>query len=103
MLMRAEDLEGLPGAAMVIRGIRDAEQGIASAEALVVSVAPTRLKSLGLDVVVAAEKPEHALYERLCQDGVADPYARYNALLRELGSFMEALAVRRRSLRHAQP
>ena len=39
---------------------------------------------------------EIALYEHLCSSGVDDAYARYNALLRELTSFLEAGEARRR-------
>ena len=94
------DFDGLPAADLVTRGIEDAREGIPSIPALLVSIAPTRLRSLGVDVKVLSTEPEHALYERLCADNVSDPYARYNSLVRELDSFMEALSMRTNRVRN---
>ena len=41
-------------------------------------------------------KCELALYDRLVKRGEGDPYVRYNALLRELTSFLEAAEGRLR-------
>jgi len=88
---------GLPGAERVARGLADAGDGNWSAEALLIAVAPTRLRQLGLDVPHGLPRdPELALYAQLERDGVDDPYARYNALLREFDSFLESLTARRR-------
>ena len=90
-------LRGLPGATLVERGLADAHRGVWSAEALLLAVAPSRLRGLGIDVPEPLPAdPELALYTRLQHDGVEDPYARYNALLRQLDSFLEALTARRR-------
>lgn len=95
-------LEGLPGADWVLRGLTDARADRWSAEALAVAVAPTRLRGLGLDVPTdLPEAPELALYASLQHAGVDDPYGRYNAMLRELDSFIEALEGRRRRERAA--
>lgn len=95
-------LTGLPGAAWIRRGLADARAGRWTAEALALAVAPTRLRALDLDVPTdLPTDAEHALYARLQDDGVDDPYARYNALLRELDSFLEALEARRRRERAA--
>ena len=102
MTTEPDDLTGLPGAEWIRRGLTEAREGRWTAEALAVAVAPTRLRALGLDV--AGDLPqdvEIALYMRLHRDGVDDPYARYNALLRELDSFIEALEGRRRRERAA--
>lgn len=90
-------LLGLPGAALVSRGLADAHRGIWSAEALLIAVAATRLKALGLELPEGLpQDAELALYAQLGRDGVEDPYARYNSLLRELDSFLEAFTARRR-------
>jgi hypothetical protein len=97
LTMSEDVLRGLPGERMIRRGLADARAGTWTREALVVSVAPTRLRLLGLELPEALPRdPELALYARLQQDGEDDPYARYNALLRELDSFLEALESRRR-------
>ena len=90
-------LTGLPGANGIRRGLRDARRGVWSAEALLIAVAPTRLRELGLELPASLPgDAELALYTQLGRDGVADPYARYNSLLRELDSFLDALSARRR-------
>ncbi len=97
-----DPLTGLPGADWVRRGLDDARAGRWTSEALAVAVAPARLRALGLEVPDALpDDPELALYRRLSEDGVDDPYGRYNALLRELDSFLEALEGRRRRERAA--
>lgn len=98
----ADVLEGLPGADWIRRGLDDARAGRWTAEALAVAVAPTRPRNLGLDL--PAELPEHpelALHALLQREGCEDAYGRYDALLRELDSFMEALEGRRRRERGA--
>lgn len=64
---------------------------------------PTTLPApLGLELPDDLPKePELALYAKLVEDGASDPYTRYNALLRELDSFLEALEGRRRRERAA--
>ena len=93
------DLEGLPGAARITRGLRDAGEGRATADALLVAIAAGRLRELGLPVPNAetlGRDAELALYALLCQ--VADdPYAAYNAALAELDSFLSSLEARRRA------
>jgi len=96
------DLRGLPGAERVEKGLRDLEQGLSTEEALLLEAASGRLRDLGLPVPElepAEEDPELRLYALLqtCSD---DAYNRYNALRRELDSFVSALEMRlRRSAR----
>jgi hypothetical protein len=93
-----DDLAGLPGAATIERGLAHRRAGRESVEALLVSVAAERLGALGLPVHEPLTEPELRMYDRLRQEarGGDDPYAQYNALLRELDSFLEALETRRR-------
>ncbi len=94
------ELDGLPGANLVRRGMADLEAGLRSPEALLVCVAPGRLRKLGLALSTGAgplpNEPELALYRALGAAGCDDPYYRYNALLREFDSFLEAAAARQR-------
>lgn len=93
------EIAGLPGEAMVRRGLLDLAAGKLSAEALTVSLAPTRLARLGIDLPDNPALPpdrESALYFRLGETIGGDPYYRYNSLRRELDSFLEALEGRRR-------
>lgn len=89
---------GLPGAENVERGVRDLNAGRRTVEALLVAAAATRLRGLGLPISAAAvvpEEPERALYALLGAE--PDPYYRYNALRRELDSFLAALESRSRT------
>lgn len=89
------DLAGLPGRDLVEQGLLDVEHGKLSAEALLVTMAAPRLRDLGLRVVDAGvAEPERSLYELLGASGEPDPYSRYNALRRELTSFVRALEHR---------
>jgi len=93
------ELSELPGAWLVERALADLERGQLSPEALTLSLASTRLAGLGIELPAEVALPpdrELALYESLGRLGVADPYSRYNALRRELGSFLEALEGLRR-------
>ncbi len=91
------DFDGLPGAERLERGIRDLRRGSRSPEALLVASAVTRLRQLGVEVPADAplpEAPELALFAALSEEH-DDPYFRYNALRRELDSFVAALEARR--------
>ena len=91
------DLADLPGAATVRRGIDDRRRGGRSIEALLVSTMSARLGRYGFDVPTddLPNDREMALYAALEGHG---GYRRYNALRRELASFMSALAHRARRL-----
>ena len=88
--MRYDDL---PGADLVLAGIRDVALGVPSVEALLIEIAAPRLRFVGLDVppiAPAAEAAELRLYAFLGASGALDAYSTYNALLRELTSFGSA-------------
>jgi hypothetical protein len=87
------DLEGLPGAERIAAGLRDLKRRRTTADALLVAIASRRLAELGLAVPPPdrlPRDPELALYALLCQSA-EDPYYEYNAALRELDSFVNAL------------
>lgn len=87
----------LPGNALIERGLADLEIGRTSAESLLVTVAAGRLEALGVlrpGLVTRSAEASLALYAWLGERGVLDPYSTYNALLRELSSFVRALEHR---------
>ena len=89
------DLTGLPAADRAERGRRDLEHGRWSVDAWWLVAAAARLRELGMPLppVAPPREPELALYEALAAES-DDPYYRYNALRRELTSFLAALEAR---------
>jgi len=84
----------------VRQGIQDAAKGKRSPLALLLRIATARLCALGLHVEARCSTParsaEMDLYEALAAEGIDDPYHGYNALCRELDSFLEAAGTRLR-------
>ncbi len=89
-----EQLEGAPGGDLIARGLDDLAQGKESTEALLVAIGAPRLRRLGLAVPPPEQmpsEPELRLYNLLCGIEPRDAHARYNALIRRLTSFEDAL------------
>jgi hypothetical protein len=86
------DLETLPGAALVQRGVADLDAGYESAEALLVSIGAPRLRTVGIDLSAPITSPEHKLYELLVREKGDAAHSAYNALIRRLVSFERAAA-----------
>jgi hypothetical protein len=79
----------LPGHELVSVGLADLAAGRESEEALLVSMAATRLRTLGYDVPAAGvQRPSHRLYELLERNEGA--HSRYNALVARVVSFARA-------------
>jgi hypothetical protein len=100
--MNSDDLiAGLPGESLVRQGLADLQSGRRTVSAYLASIAGTRLRHAGLfhdpDAALPPE-PELQLYRLLRSEG-GDAYSRYNALLRELVSFEQALDRRLNSAR----
>ena len=74
------------------KGLADLAAGTESAEALLVSVAATKLRRLGLEVPPPFADPDLRLYRLLERSGEDAAHGRYNALIRRLVSFERALA-----------
>lgn len=86
-----EHLDGAPGADLVASGLEDLAAGRETIAALLVLMASTRLRSVGLDVPsLPVERPAHRLYDLLVQDDARSAHGRYNALVRRLASFARA-------------
>lgn len=82
----------LPGADLVQRGLDDLRTGTVSAEALLVSIGAPRLQQLGIPLSAPLPDPEHRLWQLLADADPDGAHARYNALVRRLVSFEQALA-----------
>jgi hypothetical protein len=103
--MNTDDMMGgLPGELWVRQGLADFQAGLHTIHSCLVRIARPRLSRAGLMPPSAPgqtsepePEPELELYDLLKQEG-GDPYSRYNALVRELVSFENALDWRRRSL-----
>jgi hypothetical protein len=89
--VRAVD-PSLPGAELVIAGIADLHRSSETVEALLVSMAATRLRQLGFEVPDPLPDPEHELWCRLAAEVGDAAHGRYNALVRRLVSFQRAAA-----------
>ena len=93
-------LTGLPGEALIREGLADWATGRRTIPACLIAIGSGRLYRAGLIPRMAplqVPDAEHQLYQLLRQAG-GDAYSRYNALLRELISFEQALDCRRRKL-----
>lgn len=83
----------LPGADLVIDGLRDLVLGQETIAALLVLIGAPRLRQLGFDVPDTTLKiPEHRLYARLALEHGDAAHSKYNALIRRLVSFERAAA-----------
>ncbi|HEX2085338.1 MAG TPA: hypothetical protein VHF89_06625 [Solirubrobacteraceae bacterium] len=86
-----EQFDGAPGADLVAAGLDDLARGRETAEALLVCMARTRLRSVGVEVpAVAVDHPSHRLYDLLAEDDPLTAHGRFNALVRRLASFARA-------------
>jgi len=86
-------IAGLPGEDLVRQGLADFQAGLCTIPACLVHIARPRLSRAGLmpeNIPGWISEPELQLYDLLKQEG-GDAYSRYNALLRELVSFENAL------------
>ena len=96
--MSPDDLmAGLPGETLVRQGLADFQAGRCSIQACLVTMASPRLGRAGWLPPAGAGRiaePELQLYRLLRQQG-GDAYSRYNAWLRELVSFEQALDRRK--------
>ena len=91
-----DNLDMLPGGALVRKGLSDLRAHRRSAASLLIDIARPRLTELGLIPETAPPptlEPERELYRLLLMEQ-GDAYSRYNALIRELISFESAATSR---------
>ena len=80
-----------PGEDLIRQGLDDLARGEESEAALLVSIGASRLRRAGLEVPPGLPRAEHRLYLLLARRHGDDAHARYNALIRRLVSFEQAL------------
>jgi hypothetical protein len=82
-------MEALPGGEIITRGLTDLRRGVESVEALLVSMATTRLRELGIPVPDGRiDSPDLKLYHLLASRHGAGAHSKYNAWRRRLSSFL---------------
>lgn len=82
--------QSLPGAEIVGPGLADLRRGAATVNALLDSMAATRLRAAGLTVSDPLPQPEIQLYTLLAREHGDGAHARMNSLVRRLVSFERA-------------
>jgi hypothetical protein len=92
---------GLPGGEFVDAGLADLAAERVTAASLLVSLAAPRLEREGVHVGTVQTDPEMRLYRLLSETEGGLAYARYNALLRQIVSFADALFALREHERRA--
>jgi hypothetical protein len=92
MTMDAEILRALPGGDLVGKGVADLARGEETDEALLVSMASSRLIELGLAISSPFDSPRERLYDRLAARDPDAAHSRFNALVRRLVRFQRAAA-----------
>ena len=94
----AASLQGLPGAELILQGIADAQMGKLTVFTCLLGIAMPTLEQGGVITgdwdITLCQDPELTMY-RLLRAEAGDAYSRYNALLRRLVSFQQALRKRR--------
>ncbi|KAF0242248.1 MAG: hypothetical protein FD180_4010 [Planctomycetota bacterium] len=83
--------DNLPGADLVKKGIQDLQEGRLTVESLLVSVGARRIRESGVEVPPGLATPEERLYELVAGSHGDDAHSQYNALIRRLISFEQAL------------
>ncbi len=95
--LRAADLAGLPGAELIRGGLTDLAAGRETAAALLIAIGHPRLSLLGIGREFAGQlpaDPELRLYRLLGASHGNEAHSQYNALIRRLISFEQALERR---------
>lgn len=88
----SEELLAYPGGDLVLKGLKDLEGGVASIEGVLLLVAKTRLRGLGIPVpeIQEVRQPyEHSLYELIEEQRPEGAHAEYNALIGRIVSFAQ--------------
>ena len=82
---------GRPGEDLIRGGIEDLIHGKETANALLVSIGALRLRRAGLEIPPGLPDADHRLYLLLAREFGDDAHSQYNAMLRRLVSFEQAL------------
>ncbi|MCX6126254.1 MAG: hypothetical protein NTV34_16095 [Proteobacteria bacterium] len=93
----AEDISDLPGAELLLQGLKDLEQSEITIPSLLISIGRSRLEAAGLKIPEAKFSVydfELTLYRLIGRDDSLDAYSYYNSLIKQLISFEKALEQR---------
>ncbi len=86
------DISQLPGAELIEQGLADLAAGRETPESLLVLVGAPRLRRGGVHVADSpVTDPERLLYEAMAERHGDGAHSKYNALIRRLVSFENAL------------
>lgn len=86
-----QELAGAPGADLVASGLDDLAAQRETVASLLVCIASTRLRAVGLDVPpLPAGRASHRLYDLLAREDARTAHSRFNALIGQLASFARA-------------
>ena len=85
----------LPGEELIRQGIEDLAAGKETVHALLVSIGAPRLRLAGVKVPRSVPEADHKLYRLLALEFGDDAHSRYNAMVRRLVSFEQALECAR--------
>jgi hypothetical protein len=90
-------MDPLPGNDLIVLGVEDLLHRRQTIPALLVAIGAPKLRSLGLELPDnLPSNPEHRLYDLLCDSEPDSAHSRYNALIRRLVSFEQAMACVRK-------
>ena len=92
-------LEGLPANDLIQQGLHDLALNRTTVAACLVKIASPKMRRSGIEMCLSDEEALNADYELYALLGQAhgnEAHGRYNALLRELVSFEQALEARHR-------
>jgi hypothetical protein len=81
----------LPGEDLVKQGMEDLSRNEETVAALLVSIGAPRLRLAGMTLPRVFPEADHRLYLALAREFGDDAHSRYNALVRRLISFEQAL------------
>jgi hypothetical protein len=96
--LEEDDVAHLPGAELILPGMKEVREAEPTECALLVLIAAPRLKRLGLEVPERDDIPrpyEHQLYALLERTHGEAAYSRYRSLIRRIVSFSRSLESRR--------
>ena len=99
-----ELFNGLPGEALIRKGLQDLTSGTESNESLLVLIGGPRLRLLNIPV----PKPptpdaDRQLYKSLCETHGYEAHSQYNSLVRQLSSFARGLENRHSARERTAP
>jgi hypothetical protein len=92
-----DQIAEFPGGDLVSEGLRDLEAGRETVPACAVGMAADRLRSAGLPIPDSGtDRPARRLYDLFAAEDADSAHGRYNAVVRQMVSFVRASEHARR-------